>query len=295
MSFSLSKLQIVVLLQKHQKVTAVAKELGIKQPTVSFHMKSLEKEYGVQLFQAKFGKVFLTEAGQALYHYAVKIHLLAEEARRTLEDFSKDKGWLYLGASQVPGFYLLPELLSRFSAAFPNIHTQLDVQTTPVVLELLNEQKIDMAVISSIERPNSDIISIPLMQDELTAILPYGHPLTQKDHVTIDDFSGEQFIFHQTCSSTRRIIEKWESENGIQLTGNVTFNSIEMIKKGVSNGLGISFISKLAIEKELEQKLVAAIPIPGLHSDRVIYCCYHQDRWLSPPLKLFLEEIRSFT
>ena len=77
---NLLKLQILVLLQKHKKVTAVAAELGLSQPTITFHMKSLEEEMGVALFQNRAGKTVLTEAGNALHNYAVKINILSPAA-----------------------------------------------------------------------------------------------------------------------------------------------------------------------------------------------------------------------
>lgn len=84
---NLLKFQIVELLDKHRKVTAVAEVLGLKQPTVTYHMKSLEQEYGVKLFEPRMDKVILTEAGRALLHYAGKINSLAAEARRTAQEY----------------------------------------------------------------------------------------------------------------------------------------------------------------------------------------------------------------
>lgn len=85
---NITKLQIVVLIEKYKKVTDVAAELGLKQPTVSFHMKSLETELGTSLFQYRSGRVLLTEAGRALYQYAVRIVSLAVEAERSVKQFS---------------------------------------------------------------------------------------------------------------------------------------------------------------------------------------------------------------
>lgn len=77
MNLSLLKLHIVELLNKHHKITTVAELLGLKQPTVTFHMKNLEREFGVKLFDTRMGKIILTDAGNALLHYATKINALA--------------------------------------------------------------------------------------------------------------------------------------------------------------------------------------------------------------------------
>jgi len=94
------KLDILVLLDQHKKITAVADALGVKQPTVTFHMKSLEEQYGVPLFETYGGRYKLTRAGNALLHYARKIRALGLEAGRIMaEQRSPEKGIFHIGAS----------------------------------------------------------------------------------------------------------------------------------------------------------------------------------------------------
>lgn len=128
---NLLKLEIVVLIKKYKKLTIVAEKLGVKQPTITFHIKSLEEELGVSLFELHSGRYFLTEAGEALHHYACKIDALMKEARRVTQEF-KDfhKGAITIGASYVPATYLLPEIVYRFQCEFPNIKITLMVKNS---------------------------------------------------------------------------------------------------------------------------------------------------------------------
>ncbi|KUP23714.1 hypothetical protein AWJ19_09690 [Paenibacillus sp. DMB5] len=135
---NITKLQIVVLIEKYKKVTDVAAELGLKQPTVSFHMKSLESELGTSLFQYRSGRVLLTEAGRALYQYAVRIVSLAVEAERSLKQFSSlNSGNLELEASYIPGTYVLPKIVSQFINLHPGIDAVLSVHNDNTVRERL--------------------------------------------------------------------------------------------------------------------------------------------------------------
>src|SRR4051794_26601459 len=77
---SILKMRLIVLLDRYKQVTAVAKALNMKQPTISFHMKNMEAEWGVKLFQSRTGRVILTEAGQTLLQYATQIDALYTEA-----------------------------------------------------------------------------------------------------------------------------------------------------------------------------------------------------------------------
>lgn len=75
------KWKLIVLLEKHKKVTLAAKELGLKQPTVTFHMKKMEEEWATQLFHTKAGRILLTDAGRILYRFALQMLQLHEEAQ----------------------------------------------------------------------------------------------------------------------------------------------------------------------------------------------------------------------
>ncbi|MEI0737267.1 LysR family transcriptional regulator [Paenibacillus sp. JTLBN-2024] len=144
MNLNLLKLQIIELLEKHHKITTVADLLGLKQPTVTFHMKNLEREFGVKLFDARMGRIILTDAGRALLHYASKINALASEAQRVVNDFDTLKqGTLSIGASYVPATYILPSILDSFTKSFPGIRVTLSVKTAPAIMQMLHSHQID--------------------------------------------------------------------------------------------------------------------------------------------------------
>lgn len=293
---NLNKLEIIVLLAKHKKVTIVAEVLGVKQPTVSYHMKSLEEEYGVQLFEMRLGKVLFTEAGEALHHYAVKIHSLASEAGRVVNEFKNmERGSIRLGASYVPGIYLLSDLLIQFAKEHPHISINLEIKTAPVIHGMLLNHSIDIGIISSQERDIPGLYSEPVMDDELTLVLRPDHPFVNRTDLRPSDLAHEPFIFHDPQSSTRQMMLEWAQKHQINLHTRLELNSIEIIKRSVASGQGVTFMSKLAIQKELLSGELASIPIPDLQLRRFVYCCYHKERWLTSPIRLFLSLIKDRT
>lgn len=139
---NIMKLKIVILLEKYKKVTDVAAELGLKQPTVSFHMKNLENEFGTPLFQYRSGRVLLTDAGRALYQYALKIVSLTAEAERTVKQFSSPtQGTLKLEASYIPATYILPKALIQFMKQYPGINNSMTIQSDTLLKERLEAGK----------------------------------------------------------------------------------------------------------------------------------------------------------
>lgn len=287
---NLSKLQIVVLIAKYKKVTDVARAMGIKQPTVTFHMKSLEEEFGVQLFETRTGKVLLTDAGHALLHYASKIQDLSQETYRVMREYRDvGRGSLKIGASYVPGTYMLPELMSQFSETYPGIKFQSFIKPAPAIRQMLLEHQIDIGFISSQPFDEEELHQQHLCIDDLVIVLAPSHPLASVSELNPQMIAGESFIFHGTESTTRQMTEQWAAEHGIELRIRMELDSLEAIKRAVMLGQGISFISRMAVEDDVARGELAMLPLPNSLGRRSIYVCYHRERWLSAHMRAFLE------
>lgn len=290
---NLMKLQIVELIDRHHHMTTVAEVLGIKQPTVTFHMKSLEEEMQVKLFESRNGKTFLTEAGQALLHYAVKMNALAKESRRVVKEYdSLYRGTLHIGASYVPATYLLPTILSTFSREFPGIRISLSVKPSPVIRDMLSRHQIDLGIISSEPFTGQSLLSETLCSDDLVLVCAPEHPLTRSDTLDPEQIARTPFALHGTESSTRQLTDQWVNRHGLRLRSTVEMDSLEAIKQLVLLGDHVSFMSRMAVWREQEQGWLQILPIPGHQAIRHIYSVHNADRLPSIQISRFQEVLR---
>lgn len=291
---NLLKFELIELIEKHKKTTAVAEQLSLKQPTVSFHMKNLEQEFGVPLFESKSGKTMLTEAGQALHHYAVRINALAHEAKRVVKEFDKlDRGSLKIGASYVPGTYLLPKAIGSFNRLHPGIRLSLVIRTGPVIQDMLLRHEIDMGFISSEPLDRQELIGQTVCEDTLVLIFSPAHPFSRYGEVLPEQIAQEPFICHSMESATRQMTEKWRQQNGIELNRHMETDSLEAIKQIVMLGEGISMVSRLAVEREVERGDLKYLDIPHSNLKRHIYSIVNRSRYPSSMLTAFLEHMDS--
>ncbi|AZQ48261.1 LysR family transcriptional regulator [Bacillus albus] len=292
---NLLKLEIVVLIKKYKKLTIVAEKLGVKQPTITFHIKSLEEEIGVPLFELRSGRYFLTEAGEALHHYACKIDALMKEARRVTQEF-KDfhKGAITIGASYVPATYLLPEMIHQFQCEFPNIKITLMVKTAPEIRKMLQNHEIDLGVISAAPFDESLLQETKIMPDTLVLAFSKEHPFSKKENVTLQDIEKERILLHRNPSTTRDLLTKWMLEHNITFQSEIELDSLETMKQILKYGNGVAFISKLTIEQEVYRKELCYISIPGFEFQRNIYTIHHEDRWNSKIISFLLHNITSY-
>lgn len=295
MSINLIKFQILEELYNHKKITAVAEALKLKQPTVTFHLKAMEKEFGVKLFENRCGKIYLTEAGEALYHYASKINALTLEASSVVKEYSSGRGTIKIGASYVPATYLLPGILSNYTKENPMISISLKVRTSPVILEMLEKREIDIGIISTepFEVPN--ISSRPLLEDEMVVFFSKDHPLAKQASLN-EELLSQSLIIHGEKSSTRSITLKWLDTLKVKINAAMEFDSLEAIKQVVLQGNHISVISKLAIKKEIDEGSLVCrklFPEEALINKRKIYYAINKDRISSSALTNFLDILNS--
>lgn len=288
MNLNLLKLRIVELLEKYNKITTVAEILDLKQPTVTFHMKNMERDFGVKLFDTRMGKIILTDAGYALHHYAIKIGALASEAQRAVIEFDAlRKGHLQIGASYVPATYLLPVMIHRFSNEYPGIHISLSVKPAPVIREMLEKHQIDLGIISTEPFISTELQTEAICEDDLVLILSPDHVLAAQPEPTADQIASSPFILHGMESSTRRFAEKWLESNRLRLPFSLELDSLEAIKQAVMLGKYVSFVSRMSVEDEVQRGLLQMRKIPDNEAKRYVYMATNRNRHPSALLRKF--------
>lgn len=288
LNLNLLKLHIVELLEKHNKITTVADILELKQPTVTFHMKNMERDFGVKLFESRMGKIILTDAGYALLHYAVKINALAAEAERVVLEFDTlRKGSIRIGASYVPATYVLPAVLHRFGKEHPGIQLSLFVKTAPIIKEMLEHHEIDIGILSTEPFSAPALLTEAICADELVLICSPTHPLATLENVTPELISSSPFVLHGKESSTRRMTETWLEHHERRLSSYLELDSLEAIKQTVMFGEHVSFVSRMAVQAEVQRGLLQMRPIPGNLIERYVFAVTNKERHRSALINQF--------
>ncbi|OBZ16349.1 transcriptional regulator [Bacillus sp. FJAT-27264] len=294
MNLNLIKLQIVELLDKHKKITPVAEALGLKQPTVTYHLKNLEEQLGEKLFEPRMDKMILTESGRAFLHYAVKINSLAAEAQRVVKEFGNaGRGTLRIGASYVPATYLLPGILGEFSERYPRTTISLTVKPFLSIKEMLLNHEIDIGILSTERFEQPGLLSTALCEDELVLVFSPEHPLASQSVLQPAEIASASFILHDMESSTRQLTNKWFEQGGFIPRTSLLLDSLEAIKQSLLGGKHVSFISRMAVEDEVARGKLVMRSIPNYPFQRHIFCSYHRERFFSPLMGLFMDLLQS--
>jgi len=231
-----------------------AEELYLTQPAVSLQIKALEEDLGVQLFDRAGTHITLTAAGKTLLHYGEQVKALLEEAERDIAALSGEHvGQLALGASTTIAQYVLPRLLGEFRRENPRVHPTLISGNTEHIVEALGKQKISLGFIEGPAR-NREVKTEPFLEDELVLIVSTAHEWAELNSVPCAAISSVPLLMRERGSGTRHVVEMALERQGVKRSSLqivMELDSTEAIKSAVEAGLGIGFVSRWAIAKDL--------------------------------------------
>jgi Transcriptional regulator len=266
--------------------------LGYAQPTVTMHIKSLEDEFNIKLFERLGHKIKLTEEGKHLLYYAENILKFSSEAVSCFSEKGTETGKITIGANESFSVVRLPLILKNFIQKYPNADVNLKFGSVKEIHESLQNNEVDIAFFLTREVRYSDLVIETLIDEAIVAITPINHPLTTKAFVTILDFENEDLIITQEDCTYRAMIQELINENKVHLKSIIGINNIYAIKQLVMSGLGVALLPRVSAEYEISQKLLVEIPWKEAPLPVFTQIAYHKDKWLSPTMSSFLEEAR---
>ncbi len=301
--FTLDQIQVVLAIAHHGSFRKAADHLYLSQPAVSLQIQNLERQLGVTLFNRKGRRVHLTEPGEIFITYAEQILNLCDEATGVLADLQGlKKGSLKLGASQTVGTYIMPQLIGQFSRKYPYISVRLMVQSTRRTTAKLVDGDLDLAIVGGEIPPelHPHLKILPYAQDEFILVTsgtyPEGIWLNQPPPATRSlkksDLKRLQFIMLDSNSTTRQTLDQALGESGIDpsmLSVQIELSSIEAIKAAVRVGLGVAFLSQIAVGLDLEQEVLKRLHVSHLQVKRSLWLVYNPDHYQSRAAQVFRE------
>lgn len=289
------RLEVFCKVYELRSFSKAALQSYLTQPTVSGYIAFLEDKFGAKLFDRLGKEISPTKAGETLYAYAKKILATEEEAERDINlVLGRKKGRLKLGGSTIPGQYILPSFLGRFKALYPNCKVILTIGDTKQIVEMTLNGEAEIGMVGArLDIPKLNFE--PFTKDELILIVPGGHPLAKEAFVDFDTLKKVPFILREPGSGTRMTTEHAFKEKGIEVSKmNIVaeLGSTEAVRQAVIGGMGVSILSKRAVEIEVNAGLVKAVKLDDMEIKRDFYLVYHTQKTLSPLAVAFLEFLK---
>jgi DNA-binding transcriptional LysR family regulator len=259
---------------ERKSFSQAAERLGVTQPAVSLQIRSLEQRLGRRLLDRSGRRVEPTEAGLRLYTSAQRLLALEESLLDEISEVDEGAltGTLDLGASTGPGGTVVPLLLCKFSERHPELRVRLTVSDTQTVVDRVADRELELGVVGA-GRRHRGVVFEPFFRDEVVLACPPAHRFAGKT-ITLEQLKSEPLIVMQEGAGVRHVIEDELRQAGTRLRDldvRLELGLQESARSAVLAGHGVTFISRLAIEADLEAGRVAIARVRGLDPVREIF------------------------
>ncbi|MBC3537543.1 LysR family transcriptional regulator [Megasphaera hominis] len=283
-------LRIFLTVCETLNMTKAAKELHISQPSVTQAIHELEAHYGLLLFKRSGRQIFLTPAGRHLEQLASQIISLQQQAEASMHALQHQLP-IWLGASITIGDVFLVDLLQHARQLWPDQEILSAVHNTEELEQLLLEDKLDLALVEG-RLTSPHLTTVPILTDWLTLIASPENEWAHKTIQTARDLDHLPVFVREEGSGTRELFERVMQEHHVPYHVIGVYNNSTAIKNAVMANLGLSFLSRTLVRKEVADGRLVEVPMGELEFKRVFRIAYRKDKYLTPPMEALIDECK---
>ncbi|MFZ0241784.1 MAG: selenium metabolism-associated LysR family transcriptional regulator [Desulfobacterales bacterium] len=288
------QLTIFCKIIEQRSFSRAGKLVHLSQPTVSSHVKDLEAHFGCRLIDRLAKEAVPTKEGELLYHYALRLTALRDEAEKALSQFkSVVEGHLVIGGSTIPGGHILPRIAAGFLLKFPQVYMALKVASTGRIIGDICSGELELGVVGA-RVSDRRLEQRVLVKDEMRLIVPADHRWRNRKVIPVKMLLQERLIVRESGSGTLRSIEESLQKSAARLKDFhvvAEFGTTEAIVQAVISKIGLSIVSRIAIIEHLRSGTLKALRIEGLDMERHFYLTHHKHRSLSPAGQAFADHL----
>lgn len=288
MRMTLRQLAVFVAVAQEGTVTRASDAVRLTQSAASMALADLEDALGAPLFDRLGKRLQLNDLGRFLLPQALEI-LGRCEAFEHAAQGEKQTIDLRLGATLTISDYLMPDLMANFLKQQPQALLQLQVGNTRQIIEAVSQFQLDLGLIEgSCHLPQ--LQAFPWRDDELAVCCAPEHPLAVlKDTISLQDLQDVDWILREEGSGTREVFDQVMLKDLPNANLRLTLGHNEAILKIVAGGLGLTCVSRLAIEPLARDGQLVILNTPFWILKRPLFMLVHRQKYKSPGLRAFMQ------
>ncbi|MFK3937603.1 LysR substrate-binding domain-containing protein [Alkalihalobacillus sp. NPDC078783] len=260
----MDELETFITLVQEKNFTKTAIRRSLSQPTVSVHIRNLEREFSATFFKRTTKSLHVTAEGAFFYEQALKIKALYEQTKESLyQKQHQAEGHIRIGTSFTIGEYILPQLVARLRRDHPLIEISITMGNSNSVIDAVRTFEVDIGFVEG-ETTSKEVTLTPFQQDRLRVVCSGD---VDKPN-TLGELQNKTWVIREAGSGTRSSFDHLVDTNHIQLGSTIVFSSTHGIKESVKNNLGYAFLSETTIQTELKDQALQTVDIRGLQEER---------------------------
>ena len=246
----LRQLEILQAIAETGSFTASGRKLNVSQSAISRQILLLEQDLKEALFLRRGRRVVITPAGEALVALGQRVFGDLNETVRAITDRQQLRGRVRIAGGMTVCLYVFPPLLKHLKRVHPQLDIRLTVATATRSVEEIRAGRVDAGLLT-LPVDESDLVTVPVLREELLVVTMPAHPLARKKRIQASDLSGEPFVLFEPGSATRRVIDSFFLTEKVEPIVMMDTENVEIIKAMVKTGLGIGIVPYQAIAREV--------------------------------------------
>lgn len=296
----LRQIKSLVSLADLGNIHRVAGAVHLSSPSVHKHLKALESELNVPLYERNGRALRLTEAAQIILPYLRQMLAEHDTARRVLDEWKGvNRGLVRIGAGQIVGTYLVPRLLERLFARHPRVNASIQAAPVKPLVERLSVGQIDVAFLAVPELNDEEDISkgdVEIICDviDLEMVFVSGIPV-QSRRCSFASLARLPFVGYELGLGITKVMDRYFSEVGFRPSVVVRCDYTESIKVMIQKVPAASLLPLWAVQKEIDDGTLWRLkPRAKALSLRIVLACRKQ-RYAPPAVRAFIEIVRNYS
>ena len=274
-----ARLNSLIKIVETGSFTKAAAELSLSQPAVSQHIRQLEENLGVKIFEHAHNRIRLTAEGEIVVKYARRMAALSNNLRQTLKNEKEQIRSLTIGITHTAESSTIIEALAEYISSFEDLNMKILTFTTNDLYASLKNYELDFAFVEG-KTQDPSLGYMMLDTDCLVLAVPPNHRLADQSMVTISQLKAEKLILRLPNSNTRNLFAAALESHGLSLNEfnvSMEIDSIATIKELIRHGFGVSVLAKSACMNEVKKGKLSVLTIENLSLMREINIVYLKD------------------
>lgn len=259
----LRQLEILQAIAETGSFTACGRKLHVSQSAISRQILLLEEELGEPLFLRVGRQVRMTPAAESLVQLGQRVFQDVRDTVGAITDrTSALRGTLRLSGGMTVCLYVFPLLLKHLRRVHPQLDVRLTVATAGRSLQEIRGGRVDAGLLT-LPVEESDLVTVPVLREELMLITTPSHPLARRRRIAPSDLASQPFVLFEMGSATRHVIDRFFASESIEPTVVMDTENVEIIKAMVKTGMGIGIVPYQAVAREVRAGQLFCARIEG--------------------------------
>ena len=287
----INALNIFIEVAEHKSFTRAGEKLGYSQPTVSFQIKQLEKELGLQLFDRIGHTVNLTDAGRDALIYAQKICQMSQEMALGADQRREPRGVLRIGMPDSLSSPLIVQEFGRFRTRYPKVLLHIITADTAGVLRLLDHNEVDLVCTMDVPVYDTSYIIANEEKVGVHVVASAKNPLAKRERVAVEELLSYPFLLTEKGMSYRRLLDEHLARQEAEIQPVLEMGNADLICQLVEEDMGLSLLPEYVTEEAVRRGAVVRLNVDDFQGAVWKQILYRRDKWVSLPMQAMIDHL----